>query len=163
MIVGGGKEESSRTPGREATTTAVNPWGCYVKALNGHWSSPYIKAEGQVTNCTSSPSGVTIEVYQELYRSSWSGWRLVGTNRSWCDSGAHSSGQPYPQCHPGWTKPRMQAYVWWNCGAAGFYGSYYNYLNLAWGYIHAGSTTYGGYDERQTDNHSDPGTVPCGP
>jgi len=151
--------EDSSSPGIEQITP--NPWGCAIKALNGHWTSPYIKAEGQI-NCGSSPFGVTLRVYQELYRSSWSGWRFVASNNSYCDSGNHNSGQPYPQCHPGWALQRMQAYVWWNCGAAGFSGNKYNYLNKAWAYIYQGSTTYSGYHAKQTGNWNDPGTVKCG-
>jgi len=139
---------------------AGNPWGCVLKALNPHSSSPYIKAEAQ-TNCSTSPSGVTIEHQQYLYRSSWSGWRFVGYNDSWCDSGTHSAGQPYPQCHPGWTTKRMQAYVWWDCVAAGFYGGWYNYLQEDWSYIRQGSTTYSSYAEKQTGNWNEPGTVQC--
>jgi hypothetical protein len=56
----------------------------------------------------------------------------------------------------------MQAYVWWNCGAAGFYLKSYNYLNKAWGYIYTSSTTYSGFHEKQTGNWNDPGTVRCG-
>ena len=104
---------------------------------------------------------MSIRIYQELYRSSWSGWRFVASNDSWCD-GRHSPGQPTPQCHPGWTSQRMQAYVWWNCGAAGFYGDSYNYLNKAWGYIYTSSTTYSGFQQKQTGNWNDPGTVRCG-
>jgi hypothetical protein len=141
-------------------TTAVNPWGCVVKALNPHSSSPYIKAEGQ-TNCTTVPSGVTIEHQQNLYRSSWSGWRFVGYNDSWCDSGSHSSGQPTPQCHPLWTAPRMQAYVWWNCVAAGFQGGWYNYLMTDDSSIRKSGTTYSASDQKQTGNWNDPGKVQC--
>ena len=152
---------TSSSPPAVAAAAIVNPWGCLVKALNGHWTSPYIKAEAQI-NCNSAPSGVTINVVQELYRSSYTGWRFVANTSQWCDNGGHTAGQPTPQCHPLWATPRMQGYVWWNCGANGFSGQSYNYLNKAWGYIHAGSTVYGGYEEKQTGPWNANGIVKCG-
>ena len=96
-----------------------------------------------------SPYGVTIEWTQNLYRSSWSGWRFVGQNTSYCDSYTHDAGQPYPQCHPGWDYKRMQAYVWWNCAGAGFQGGYYNYRQTATSYIQQGGNYY--YDAANSE------------
>jgi hypothetical protein len=148
------------------TTAAVNPWGCAITALNPHDSSMYdgyIKAEAQ-RNCTTiPPRRVSQRITQYLYRSSWNGWRWVAQNDSWCDRGGPhgNAGQPIPKCNWTWTSPHMQAYVWWDCVAAGFKGDKYNYLNKATGYLYDGATTYIGKDDKATGGWADPGVVTC--
>ena len=155
------RHASATTP---YATSAVNPWGCQVQADYGHASlhdPEYILAEAH-TNCVVPPSGVVIEHQQSLYRSSWSGWRSVGYNDSFCDSGGHSSGQPIPQCNPDYSTNRTRAWVWWNCVAAGFRDLLYNYRHVDVSYIRSGDTTYSAFATSQTGAWYEDGNVQCG-
>jgi len=153
------------TGGEGISAHSINPWGCWVEALWPHRSTHYpgyIVAEGR-TRCQSIvPQGSDrIEHAQWLYRSSWRGWILVGSNDSICDRGAYTAGQSPPSCDPNWFDPRMTAWVRWNCVAAGFKGGWYNYLQVDKSRINYGGTTYYADDTAQTGAWNEPGNTLC--
>jgi hypothetical protein len=144
---------------------ASDPWGCVLKTDEPDASKSYPKyilAEARTECLSYVPSGSRrIEHQQHLYRSSWIGWRLVGSNDSFCDSKEHSSGQPAPNCYS-YVSPRMRAWVWWNCVDAGFRGGWYNYRQVDYSYIRYGGVTYSAQSAIETGPWYQDGNVLCG-
>jgi hypothetical protein len=140
-----------------------NPWGCDLLADNPHWSVHTARIAAQArTVCWVVPPTTYIRHYQELFRSSWSGWRYVGENWSVCDAGTANSGQSTPDCRPSSPNPRMRSWVSWNCVGAGFYGGWYNYRQVVSGAMLAQGTWYYAADARQTGSWNETGKVLCG-
>lgn len=144
--------------------TAVNPWGCELKA---RWPHPsvhkpkYIAAQTDIECVSVPPYTMWLKQDQSLFRSSWSGWRFVARNISYCRSGNHSAGQDPPTCRPGTWRP-MTAWVHWNCVDAGFLGRWYHYRQEDSGEIRSGGVSYFAYDDAQTGPWNQDGTVECG-
>lgn len=141
-----------------------NPWGCVLNADQPHASQhkpKFIAAHSQVNCASLPPSTMWIKQNQVLFRSSWSGWRKVATNVSYCNSGKHSSGQDAPTCSPGYYVP-MEAWVHWNCVDAGFRDDLYNYRQEDSGKIRSGGIRYYAFDAAQSGPWNQTGTVKCG-
>jgi hypothetical protein len=98
---------------------------------------------------------------QNLYRSSWNGWRFVARNILYCNSGSHSSGQDAPACAAGSTLP-MQAWVHWNCVDAGFLNQSYHYRQTDSSEIRSGGISYYMSGSAQTGPWNETGNQKCG-
>lgn len=55
----------------------------------------------------------------------------------------------------------LQAYVWWDCVAAGFGGSYYNYRMTDMSLISYGGSTYYASAAKETGPWNQTGVVKC--
>jgi len=154
----------SPTSGSGVQAATANPWGCLLDADQPHASAhqkKFIAAHSQVACTSLPPGGMWIKQDQNLYRSSYTGWRFVAENVSYCTSRNHSSGQDAPVCRPGDYVP-MEAWVHWNCVDAGFKNQWYNYRQEDSGEIRSGGVSYFAYDAAQSGDWNANGTVKCG-
>lgn len=129
-----------------------NPWGCDAISDHPHESTKdpghgWINAKAR-TECSSSPPVVLWHMIQRLYRSSWSGWRLVNIKFSSCPVGTGD-----PDCED----REMQGVISWDCPA----GTWYNYRLQTIHQIIDGDRIYTGNSLAQTGPVRQTGTVEC--
>ncbi len=136
-----------------AAYSSVNPWGCKAKSDRPHESTidpgpGWIQAKSHTACLLDPPRGSVWTIWQRLYRSSWSGWKLVASKYSQCPVAAGA-----PTC----TVTKMTAYVNWDCEA----GTWYNYKVEGDHQLIAFGRTFSGISENLTGQFWQDGTVYC--
>ena len=136
-----------------ALSSTGNPWGCGAKSDYPHESTRnpgpgWIQAKSH-TRCTVPPPASSVwTITQELYRSSWTGWRLEAYKVSSC---------PFRIGAPTCKVSSMTAYINWDCEA----GTLYHYKVQARHQLTVHGEQYGGYSSAQTGQPKETGTVYC--